>query len=124
MIEEYFQSLLLVVSHARLVRAQDLTLDKRSEDTAFIRGDLYFADNSRLHFRELVNVGIEVKRLMYVYHYQRADNTLVFRYDNTDHPTQFPDSPHHKHDGSQANMIAVEPPYLELVLQELEQLIA
>lgn len=124
MIEEYYQSLLHLVAQARLVRAQEITLDTRSEHTTLIRGDLYFTDNSRLHFRELVKMEGSVQRLMYVYHYQRADATLIFRYDNTDHPTQFPDNPHHKHDGSQANMIAVEPSNLVPVLEEIERLIA
>jgi len=123
LIEEYFQALLQVVAASRLVRAQDIALDKRSAETGFVRGNLYFADNSRLHFRELVNAAQIIERVMYVYHYQAADETLIFRYDNTDHPTQFPDTPHHKHAGSQQNMFAVEPPDLARVLGEIEQLI-
>lgn len=119
LIEEYYQSLVHLVTHTRLVRAHEIALGARSEHTAFIRGDLYFTDNSRLHFRELVKLEDEVKRLMYVYHYQRADAVLIFRYDNTDHPTLFPAHSHHKHDGSQANMIAVEPPDLDLCFKRL-----
>lgn len=124
MIEEYFQSILQIVAAARLVRTQEVALDKRSEETGFVRGNLYFVDNSRLHFRELVKAEEHVERVMYVYHYQAADDILIFRYDNTDHPTQFPDTPHHKHDGSQANMRAVAPPDLAQVLAEIEGLIA
>lgn len=123
MIEDYFQSLLNLLSAARLVRSTDISLEKRSENTGFIRGNVYFPDNSLLHFRELVNVEFDVTRVMYSYHYQRADHTIVFRYDNTDHPPQSSNFPHHKHVGSQSNVISSAPPDLATVLKEVESLI-
>ena len=48
-----------------------------------IRGDIYFVDGALLHFRELIDLESSPSRLMYSYHYQRADTSLVFRYDDT-----------------------------------------
>ena len=48
MIEAYLQSLLDTVAASPLVRASNVTLDERTLHVGFIRGDLYFADGSRL----------------------------------------------------------------------------
>lgn len=56
----------------------------------FLRVNVYFIDNSLLHFRELF-VGQENPfKKTYTYHYQRVDGTIVFRYDNAPH---FPNLP-------------------------------
>jgi len=80
LIEAYLQSLLDVVAASPIVRASNVALDKRTLYVGLIRGDLYFADGSRLHFRELVEVQVQVVRRMYSYHYQAADAALIFRY--------------------------------------------
>ena len=85
-----------------------------------IRGDLYFADSSRLHFRELVEFQTNVVRLRYSYHYQRADNSLVFRYDDTAHYPDLPHFPHHKHVGEEIDIGPASPPDLHAVSREIE----
>jgi hypothetical protein len=62
LIETYLRSLLEVVAASPIVRASNVTLDKRTLRTGLIRGDLYFADGSHLHFRELVEVQVQVVR--------------------------------------------------------------
>jgi len=120
LIEAYLQSLLGIVAASPVVRASDVTLDQRAPRAGLIRGDLYFADGSRLHFRELVEVQAQVVRRMYSYHYQAADTTLIFRYDDTPHHPDLSTFPHHKHDGSEGNVVAVTPPDLPGVLREIE----
>ncbi|HKZ86197.1 MAG TPA: DUF6516 family protein [Anaerolineae bacterium] len=61
---------------------------------------------------------------LYSYHYQRADASLIFRYDDTPHYSELPGFPHHKHDGSEQNVVAVTPPDLAAVLKEIERLTA
>lgn len=78
MLEAYLQSLLAIVAASPIVRASDVTLDQRVPRAGLIRGDLYFADGSRLHFRELVEAQAQVMRRMYSYHYQAADTTGWF----------------------------------------------
>ena len=120
MLETYFQGLLDTIAASPIVRLHDVTLDKRAPRAGLIRGDLYFADSSRLHFRELVEFQTDVVRLRYSYHYQRADNSLVFRYDDTAHYPGLPNFPHHKHVGSENEVASASPPDLRGVLLEIE----
>jgi hypothetical protein len=120
LLETYFQGLLDAIAASPIVRLQDVTLDKRAPRAGLIRGDLYFADSSRLHFRELVEARTRVVRLRYSYHRQRADSSLVFRYDDTPHYPGLPNSPHHKHLGSEGAVVAASLPDLVAVLQEIE----
>jgi hypothetical protein len=120
LIEAYLQSLLDVVAASPIVRASNVALDKRTLYAGLIRGDLYFADGSRLHFRELVEVQAQVVRRMYSYHYQAADAALIFRYDDTPHHPGLSTFPHHKHAGSETHVIPATPPDLPTVLQEIE----
>jgi hypothetical protein len=85
LIEAYLQSLLGLVAASPIARASDVTIDKRTLRLGLIRGDLYFADGSRLHFRELVEAQDKVIRRTYSYHYQDTDANLIFRYDDTAH---------------------------------------
>jgi hypothetical protein len=54
-----------------------------------------------------------------------ADGNLVFRYDNTGHHKNLNLStyPHHKHDGSEHNVVISSVPDLAAVLDEIGQLI-
>jgi hypothetical protein len=52
-IEAYLQSLLDRVAAAPAVATSDIALDKRGPQAGLIRGDVYFADDALLHFREL-----------------------------------------------------------------------
>jgi hypothetical protein len=120
LLEAYFQGLLEAIAASPIVRLHDVTLDKRAPRAGLIRGDLYFADGSRLHFRELAAFQTDIVRLRYSYHYQRADNSLVFRYDDTAHYPDLPNFPHHKHVGDETAVVRASPPDLQAVLREIE----
>jgi hypothetical protein len=113
LIEDYFQSVETLLAAARIIHSSSVTYDKRSTSLGFLRGTLYFLDGSQLHLREFVNVEHGVERYMYAYHYQRANGALVFRYDNTPHFPTLPTFPHHKHEMSDANVMATSPPDLQ-----------
>lgn len=88
----------------------------------FLRVNVYFIDNSLLHFRELF-VGQENPfKKTYTYHYQREDGTLVFRYDNAPHFPELPTAPHHKHVGEN-EVTAADTPDLQSVLKEIEAIV-
>jgi hypothetical protein len=123
LIEDYFRQVEALLSAAHIIHSTSITYDKRSASIGFIRGILYFLDESQLHLREFVNVEHGVERYMYVYHYQRSDGVLVFRYDNTPHFPILPTFPHHKHEHSDTNVIAASPPDLQAVLNEIHSLI-
>lgn len=121
MIEDYVKGLLNAAADSPIVRSSNIRVDKRTNRSGLIRGDLFLGDGSRLYFRELVNIEDQVVRLMYSYHYQDAAGQLIFRYDDTPHHTEFDGFPHHKHVGQEGNVAASEPPTLPGVLGEIEK---
>jgi hypothetical protein len=123
LIEDYFRLVETLLADARIIHSSSITYDKRSTSIGFLRSVLYFLDDSQLHLREFVNVEHGVERYMYVYHYQRPDGAMVFRYDNTPHFPALPTFPHHKHEYSKANVIAASPPDLQTILTEIQDLI-
>jgi len=88
----------------------------------FLRVNVYFIDNSLLHFRELFVEQENPFKKTYTYHYQREDGTMIFRYDNAPHFPDIPTTPHHKHIGEN-DVVAANAPDLESVLKEIEALI-
>ncbi len=124
MIEECFQSLLSVIAVSPSARTPDIAFEKRSSYVGYIRGNIYFKDDSLLYFRELVNLRLNAHSTVYVYHYQRADHSLVFRYDNSEHFPDLPNFPYHKHVNDESNVVSATAPDLATVLDEIESLIA
>jgi len=122
LIEAYLQSLLDTVAAAPDVATSDIALDKRGPQAGLIRGDIYFVDGALRHFRELIELESSPSRRIYSYHYQRADATLAFRYDDTPHHPEISTFPHHKHEPSESNALAAEPPTLDTVLDEIGRL--
>ncbi len=82
-------------------------------------------DDSVLHLREFVDVEISVDRLTYVYQYMNPAKRLVFRYDNTGHHKRLNliTYSHHKHEGSEHNVVASPAPDLAAVLSEIQALV-
>lgn len=122
LIEDYVQSLLNAVANSPIVSTSNMQLDKRTNRSGFIRGDLFFGDGSRLYFRELVITEEQVIRLMYSYHYQDTSAQLIFRYDDTPHHMETDSFPHHKHIEQEGNIVASAPPTLVSVLGEIEKI--
>ena len=124
-IESYFQQIQKTIEAYPVIQLSNVTYEKRGTDEGFIRGELYFVDGSTLHLREFVDVEITGDRLMYVYQYMDSSDKIVFRYDNTGHHKKLGLStyPHHKHEGSEDNIVLSEAPDLAIVLKEIESLI-
>ena len=124
-IEVYFRQVQKTIESCPVVQLSNTTYEKRGTYEGFIRGDLYFVDGSTLHLREFLDVEITADRLMYVYQYIDSSKKLIFRYDNTGHHKKLglPTYPHHKHEGSEDNVIPSTAPDLASVLQEIESLV-
>ena len=117
LIEEYFALLESLIDSCGDARTKTIHKDKRSQHTGYFRADLFFPDGSSLHIREFVTTQIRIDRYTNVYHYQDADDRLIFRYDNTHHFPDRPNFPHHRHtpDG-----VALAPePDLQSVIDEV-----
>lgn len=90
---------------------------------AILQARLRFYDRSILIVvEEVERAGLrDVRRLAYKYHYQSADETFIFRYDDAPHHPHLLFFPHHKHIGG--SVIDAEPPDLAAVLREIDALI-
>ena len=89
MIQSYFnrvKSLVDRYTNMPFVLDTALHFESRPGDQGYLTGEFSFIDGSLLYFREFLD-GAEgvVEKLMYTYHYQSADGTLIFRYDNALH---------------------------------------
>ena len=83
---------------------------------------LRFHDDSQLTVVEkLIAERFTIVKARYAYHYQRADGSLVFRYDNVPHHPEIKTHPHHKHIG--ASIVATQPPDLSEVLREIDAIL-
>ncbi|MGB5771162.1 MAG: DUF6516 family protein [Crocosphaera sp.] len=125
LIEDYFQEIYGLIKSSEIVEAFEIEEDKRGLYEGFVKGKINLKDNSLLHFREFVYVEINIDRKMYSYQYMNEQNNLIFRYDNTEHHRKLNLStfPHHKHDGSEDNVINSNAPFLAQVLKEIQLLI-
>jgi hypothetical protein len=121
-IEAYFRSVDALLANSPWVREYNVYYDKRSLSRGYLRGDVIFHDESLLHLREFVSIGVEVERMVYTYHYQKADGSRVFRYDNTPHYPELIYAPHHRH-GEGNDVMGIPPPNLESILQEIALLL-
>lgn len=83
-IEDYFKEIQTVINSCPVVQLTNVTYEKRGTYEGFIRGELYFADGSFLHFREFIDVETALDRLMYAYQYINNSKDFIFRYDNAE----------------------------------------
>lgn len=120
MIDAYFRAILDTLRGSPIVQSHHVTFDKRGASAGYVRGDVFFADDSQLHFREFVRTYPTVDRFIYVYHYQDPTGRMVFRYDNSGHYPDLATHPHHKHIAGDAAVVACDPPSLAAVLAEIE----
>lgn len=124
LIDDYFQVIRETIEACPAVHSSSVTYDKRTSHEGYIKGAILLLDGSTLHIREFVDVETGIERYMYAYHYQR-DDMFIFRYDNTEHHRRLklPTFPHHKHDGTETNVISASAPTLADVLAEIETLL-
>lgn len=115
-IEQYFAAVEEAV--VRLpAYTENYTEEILTAQRANLRIRLRFDSGALLEINEaLVVVNGALTTLGYRYHLQRANNELVFRYDNTPHFPDLPSFPDHKH--LRDAVVATGKPDLLEVLQE------
>jgi len=122
LIEEYFSKIENDIVSCPFIHSYNLIKDKRSTYIGFIEGIIKFIDNSILHFMEFVDVGKQIEKYKYSYHYEGNDRALIFRYDIAPHFKNIETFPHHKHEIDN-KVVASKEPSLEEILYEIEKLI-
>jgi len=119
-IQRYFNELKRVIDSyaaAPFVLDAQVSFELRPGNQGYAVGVVLFQDRSALHFREyLDSIASHVSKLMYSYHYQDADQQLIFRYDNARHQPPLPVQ-EHKHVGE--TIAASQAPTLIEVLTEI-----
>ena len=87
-----------------------------------IQGKVQFYNDSTLTFEEkAVKRGIHIEKIFYRYHYQHANGTLIFRYDNAPHHPEIAPYPHHIH--IPGRVAASKTPNLSTVLRRIDRLL-
>ncbi len=121
-ITDYFDQILSNLDTVAEISSQNITFDQRSNFIGYIRGDIYFIDDSRLHFSEYVDVEWDIDRIKYSYHFMRKDKFL-FRYDNAPDPRAkaLKTYPHHKHTAD-GQIVESTAPTLAEVIAEIRTL--
>ncbi len=119
-IQKYFDEIKDVIdrfSATHFVLDTTVNFDIRPGDQGYLKGLIYFSDNSTFHFKEFLDATDEtVDKLMYVYHYQDSKKQLIFRYDNALHKPRLPFR-EHKHTSDQ--ILKVPVPTIVEVLEEI-----
>lgn len=120
MIQEHFNEVKRVIDSyaaAPFVLDAQVSFELRPGNQGYVVGIVLFQDRSILYFREYLDSDAGfVSKLMYSYHYQDAEQHLVFRYDNARHRPA-PPTPEHKHAGE--SVVANKAPALAEVLIEI-----
>jgi hypothetical protein len=121
-IEEYFLILQKTIEGSPIVWLSNVAYEKRGTYEGVIRGRLQFVDDTVLEWREYIDVETAHDRLMYVFQYMDSLGSLIFRYDNTGHHKKLGLStyPHHKHVGTETNVVSSGPTDLVAILREIE----
>jgi hypothetical protein len=120
-VEDYFEQMRSLLASSSFVESFSFNAEKRGDTEGFIKSEIKFANGSLLYVREFVSIESGLERDMYSYQYMSSEQALIFRYDNTGHHRKLnlPTFPHHKHDGSEDNVVASAAPLLVDVLQEI-----
>jgi len=124
-LHRYLSRLYDIMLSRQEMQIEELEILDRSDrpgQSSELYARLRFSDGSQLQVVEklLVERYTSIKA-RYAYHYQRADGTLVFRYDNVPHHPEIVTFPHHKHVGE--TITAARPPDLSEVLREIDGLL-
>ena len=96
---EYIARLEQEIQSCFLMAAYHLNIDRKTQELAFIAGQIDFIDGSTLDFKEFVEKGDNgIEKYKYGYNY-RKNSGLLLRYDNAPDPgaRQLVSFPHHKH---------------------------
>ena len=97
---EYHRTVQAAISEAPHVIASDVSFDEIDVNECYIRGVLTLVGGFELHLAEYVVTEPDLQRLKYRYHLQRANGTMLARWDNVPHHHDVTTFPDHRHNAS------------------------
>jgi hypothetical protein len=126
-LHNYLARLQSTINSRQEIKVELMEISDNSEEAdelSKFNAKLRFYDESQLEaFEALLEEYRRVVKSRYSYHYQNSEGKLIFRYDNAPHYPEIETHPHHKHVGSDENVIAAQPPDLSDVLNEIDGII-
>jgi hypothetical protein len=119
-IQRYFSEIKAAIDRYAILQVvveTDVDFELRSGDQGYLHGSVQFVNGSILYFKEFLDgINDTVDKLTYSYHYQDANNDLIFRYDNAAHK---PALPFHEHKHLPHQILPAPAPALIDVLTEI-----
>jgi hypothetical protein len=103
---------------------QPLKVKIIAEQYGAIRARVIFWDGSHLTIDETVEITQGYPRLIEYAHTYVKDGVHIFRYDNAPHYPHLDSFPHHKHVGPDERPETAEPPTLNQIFREIEEILA
>jgi hypothetical protein len=118
LLESYLSEIEIAVAQLQNIQIDRYLEEALSPERLNLRIRIRFPNSNLLEISEAIQlITGNIVYLDYRYHYQNAENQLIFRYDNTPHFPDLPTFPHHKHLPNE--VIAHPKPSLLQVLQEI-----
>ena len=116
-LQDYFDEIDQLLRNSDNIYVEDFKTSFLTSERANLRLKVRFAFKYLLAVSEIiVVVDNQIEYIDYRYHFQDAQNNLIFRYDSTPHFPKLPSFPHHKHLPDQ--VIACKKPHIAEVLKE------
>ena len=116
-LQDYFDEIDQLLRNSTNIYVEDFKASFLTSERANLRLKVRFAFKYLLAVSEIiVVVDNQIEYIDYRYHFQDAQNNLIFRYDSTPHFPTLPSFPHHKHLPDQ--VIACKKPHIAEVLKE------
>ncbi|XGB38823.1 MAG: DUF6516 family protein [Cyanobacteria bacterium LVE1205-1] len=121
-LQDYFNQIEQLLRNFTNTYVEEFKINSLTSERANLRLKVRFAFKYLLAVSEIiVVVDNQISYIDYRYHFQDAQNNLIFRYDSTPHFPELHSFPHHKHLPDQ--VIACKKPHLAEVLTEAEELL-
>lgn len=98
-IDDYIVRLESVIASSPIVSSYNITIDRKTNDIAYVSGVIELRDDTTIDFKEYIESKESgIGKYMYSYNY-RTHSSIIFRYDNSPDPRakKLETFPHHKH---------------------------
>ncbi len=119
-INKYFLSIESELLSCPCLTSLDFHTEIIDTNFGYFKAILVFSDNSKLFLFELVEIINDKPRIeKYRYHYQNAEEKLIFRWDNAPHYPKMNSFPHHFHAGNRA-IESAHPAIQEVLLRVIK----
>lgn len=125
-IQKYFKELTNTFLLSPIIKSFQITREWQSEEEGYLRAKCILITGDLIEVSEYMEI-VEGKAFVqtYTFHWQKANGSLVKRWDNVKHHEEIETFPCHIHDGEEGNVKPSEPmnhqKILKIIQSELEK---